>query len=334
MRILVRVPTWVGDCLLAQPALESLRRSRPGADIWLLGPAWVRDLFPPKKLAAGVIPLGETGSLRGLRRAARTLRAARFDAGLLLTNSFGSALLFALAGIPERWGYRRDGRGFLLTRGVRAETNGAPRHQLEYYLDLVRGLGMTPAPARVRLRLSARETRAAGAALEALGVDLSRPVVVLSPGASYGPAKRWPAERFAALGALFQKKNRAEIVITGSAGERELAGRVAALLPRRAAVLAGLTDLRRLLAVLSRASLVVSNDSGAMHLANALRVPVTAVFGPTDPAATRPYHQPSVVLKKDVACWPCLYRECPYDHRCLTSITPEEVYAAARMFLP
>ncbi|OGD24555.1 MAG: lipopolysaccharide heptosyltransferase II [Candidatus Aminicenantes bacterium RBG_13_63_10] len=333
MKFLVRVPNWVGDCLLAIPALDSLRRNHPGSEIWLLARDWARDLFPPKKLVAGVIPLAGRESLGDLWRTARQLRPARFDAGLLLTNSLGSALMFALAGIPERWGYRREGRGFLLTRGVLFDENGPRRHQLEYYLDLIRGLGMTPAPPEVRLSLTALEKRAAGAALEAMGVDLARPVVILSPGASYGPAKRWPAERFAALGALFQKKDRAEIVLTGTADERGLAEKVASLLPRRAAVLAGLTDLRRLLSVMSRAALVVTNDSGPMHLANALRVPVAAVFGPTDPAATRPYHQPSVVLKKGAACWPCLYRQCPYDHRCMTAVSPEEVYAAGRGFL-
>jgi len=333
MRILVRAPNWLGDCLLAMPALESVRSNHPGSEIWLLGRPWVANLYPPKKLVAGVLPIEETGSLRGLLRSARSLKAARFDAGLLLTNSFGSALLFALARIPERWGYQRDGRGFLLTQGIPPAGNGATRHQLDTYLDLVRGLGMKTAPAKVRLRLAAREKRAAGPALEAMGVNIARPIVILAPGAFYGPAKRWPAERFAALGALFQKKDKAEIVITGSAEERDLADTVASLLPRRAAVLAGLTDLRRLLIVMSRASLVVTNDSGAMHAANALRVPVTAVFGPTDPAATRPYHQPSIVVKKDVACWPCLYRQCPYDHRCMTLISPEEVHAAARRLL-
>jgi heptosyltransferase-2 len=334
MKLLVRAPNWVGDCLLALPALETLRRNHPGSEVWLLAREWARALFPPKSFVAGVIPLSGGNSPGNVWRTARILRPARFDAGLLLTNSFGSALTFALAAIPERWGYRRDGRGLLLTRGVPLDENGAPRHQLDYYLDLVRRLGMTPAPAEVRLSLTAAEKRAARAALRAVGVDLSRPLVVLSPGASYGPAKRWPAERFAALGALFQKKRRAEIVVSGAADERALAESVAASLPRRAAVLAGRTDLRRLLAVMSQASLVVTNDSGAMHLANALRVPVAAVFGPTDPAATRPYHQPHVVVKKDVVCWPCLYRKCPYDHRCMTSIPPEEVYAAARRFLP
>lgn len=334
MKLLVRAPNWVGDCLLALPALETLRRNHPGSEVWLLAREWARDLFPPKSLVTGVIPLAGGNSPGEVWRAARILRPARFDAGLLLTNSFGSALTFALAGIPERWGYRRDGRGLLLTRGVPFDGNGGPRHQLDYYLDLVRGLGMAPAPAEVRLRLAAEERRAARTALRGLGVDLSRPLVVLSPGASYGPAKRWPAGKFAALGGILQKKHRAEVLVSGSAEERELAESVAAALPRRAFALAGRTDLRRLLAVMSLASLVVTNDSGAMHLANALRVPVAAVFGPTDPAATRPYHQPSAVVKKNVVCWPCLYRVCPYDHRCLTSISPQEVYAAARGFLP
>ncbi len=183
------------------------------------------------------------------------------------------------------------------------------------------------------MRLSPSEKRTAGLALEAAGVDLDKPVVILNPGAAYGPAKRWPAERFAAAGALFQKKHKASVVITGSEEERLLAERIASLLPRPATVLAGRTGLRQLLSVISRAALFITNDSGPMHLANALRVPVVAVFGPTDPAVTRPYHQPSVVLKKEAVCWPCLYRACPFDHRCMTAVTPEEVYAVGRGFL-
>ena len=333
MRFLIRVPNWIGDAMLAQPALGSLKLEHPGSEIWLLARDWVKALYPPKKLAARIIPLTGEDTPRGLLRTARLLKGLRFEAGLLLTNSFGSALLFRLAGIPERWGYRRDGRGFLLTRGVPFKADSPARHQLEYYLDLVRGLGLKPSRAEVRLTLSPAEKRTAGLALKAAGVDIGRPVVILNPGASYGPAKRWPAERFAAAGALFQKKKKAEVVITGSQEERDLAERVASLMPRRPAVLAGRTGLRELLAVIGRSSLFITNDSGPMHLANALRVPVVAVFGPTDPAATRPWHQPSVVLKKSAVCWPCLYRQCPYDHRCMTAITPEEVYLAGREFL-
>ncbi len=328
MKFLVRLPNWVGDAVLSVPALETLRRSHPDSEIWLLGREWAGDLFP------GALPLSGGDSPGSIRKTARMLRPARFDAGLLLTNSFGSALMLALARIPERWGYGGEGRGVLLTRRVARKEDGAKMHQLEYYLELMRKLGYSPAPAEVRLAVSPSEKRAAGLALRALGLNTRRPIVVLSPGASYGPAKRWPAERFAALGGLFQKKHGAEILITGAPDERDLAEQTASLMPRPPVVLAGRLGLRRLLAVMSRASLVVTNDSGAMHLANALRVPVAAVFGPTDPDVTRPYHQPSVVLKKIVPCWPCFYRVCPYDHRCMTSIEPEEVYAAARRFLP
>ncbi len=135
MRFLVRVPNWIGDALLAQPALESLRLSHPGSEIWLLARDWVKDLYPPKTLAAGIVPLSGEDSPRGLLRAARTLKPLHFDAGLLLTNSFASALLFRLAGIPERWGYRRDGRSFLLTRGVPFKAEGPARHQLDWALS-------------------------------------------------------------------------------------------------------------------------------------------------------------------------------------------------------
>jgi heptosyltransferase-2 len=333
MRFLVRAPNWIGDAVLARPALESLRRNFPQAEIWLLAKDWVREFYEADGLLAGVLPLADNRSPRALFRAAGLLRSRGFDNGLLLTNSFASALLFYLARIPQRWGYRRDARGPLLTRGVPLPELEPPKHQVHYYLDLMRGLGLSVVDPQIRLSLSEKEKRAARRSLQALGLNLKRPLVILNPGAAYGPAKRWPAERFAALGALLQRQKKAEIIITGSSGEEELAAGIASRLPRRPANLAGQTSLRQLLGLISQSRLFITNDTGPMHLANALSVPVVALFGPTNPAVTGPFHPPAVVLKKEAACWPCLYRKCPYDHRCLAGIEAEEVLAAARQFL-
>jgi heptosyltransferase-2 len=333
MKFLVRTPNWIGDAVLAKPALESLRRNFPQAEIWLLAKDQVREFYEADGLGDGILPLPDSQSPRALLRAAGLLKSRGFDTGLLLTNSFASALLFYLSRIPQRWGYRRDARGPLLTRGVSLPEFQPPEHQAYYYLDLMRGLGLGVVDPQIRLTVSEKEKKAARRWLQELGLNLKRPLVILNPGAAYGPAKRWPPERFAALGALVQRQKKAEIIITGSRGEEELAAGIASGLPRRPANLAGQTSLRQLLGLISQSRLFITNDTGPMHLANALSVPVVALFGPTNPAVTGPFHPPAVVLKKEVACWPCLYRKCPYDHRCLAGIEAEEALAAARQFL-
>jgi heptosyltransferase-2 len=333
MKILVRAPNWVGDSILALPAIMSLRDNYPGAEVWVASRDWVRDLFPAGREIAGSIALPDRADLGTLKRAGRALRDGGFDAGLLLTNSFSSALLFTLAKIPERWGYASDGRAPLLTKRVPRGEAGPVVHQVHEYLRLISGLGLKPRPPRIKLTLSAAEARAARQRLRGLGVAAGRRLVVIDPGASYGPAKRWLPERFAATADRLRARSKAEILLVGSAGEVALAERVAAGMKTSPHVLTGRTTLRELLGLLGQAALVLTNDSGPMHMANALGIPVVAVFGPTDPRRTGPVQPPSVVLKKDAPCWPCLYRACPYDHRCMSAIAVDEAVEACGPFL-
>lgn len=328
MKILIRVPNWIGDSILARPAIESIADSFPEAELWLSAAEWVKDLFSSDGKIPGIVPLSPANDIKSVRAAARKLKAQSFDVGILLTNSFGSALLFLLAGIPERWGYAADGRRPLLTKSVRRLNPDSPRHQVHYYLDLVSGLGLTTRPPELRLSVPPDEKERARQRLLDLGLDPQRPLVILSPGAGYGPAKRWPASRFAALASLFQERKDAAVLVIGSAAESDIAAAISSSLKKKPFVLTGKTTLPQLKGLISRAHLFVSNDSGPMHLANALRVPVVGIFGPTDPAITGPFEQPAAVVKKDVPCWPCSYRKCPYDHRCMMQIDPEEVYRA------
>ncbi len=335
MKIVVRVPNWIGDAVLSLPAIGALKADPSVSKVWVAAVGWVKDLFSFGTPADGVVALPGGGSPAALREAARALNRGGFDAGLLLTNSFGSAAALALARVPERWGYRRDGRGFLLTRRVKLDDCGAPVHQAEYYLRLVRELGFEGPPAPIRLRVTPAEKKAARGLLDSAGArdGKKRPLVVLNPGASYGPAKRWPVDRFAQLASRLQDERSAEVVIVGAPAEAGLAEQMASRMPRRPMVLSGKTDLRGLLGLLSWAKLFVTNDSGPMHMANALAVPVIGIFGPTVPAATRPYQPPSTVIWRGAPCWPCLYRTCPYGHQCLTSVEVAEVLAAALAYL-
>lgn len=333
MKIVVRAPNWIGDAILSLPALESLRKNFPQAQIWIAAREWVKDLFTSYHFIKGVIPLSNLDSLKGVRSAAKNLKESNFDTGILLTNSFSSAFLFYLAKIPERWGYTRDGRGILLTRSVTPKGREELSHQLNYYLELISGLGLKAYPSEINLPLTQEEKTSAKEMLLSLNIDLKRPLVVLNPGASYGPAKRWPASRFAEVARLFQQRKNAEILIIGSSDESELAESIVSSMTKKPLSLAGKTNLRLLAGLISHAAVFVTNDSGPMHLANALKTPVTAIFGPTDPRLTGPFQEPAMVIKKDVLCWPCSYRECPFDHGCMMKIEPEEVFKASQKFL-
>jgi len=333
MKIIVRTPNWIGDTLMAFPAIAALRRHFPADEISITAPDGIRDIFAGPETTERLLSPAPARKGRSLLRAAADLRAGRFDAGLLLTNSFGSALVFALARIPQRWGYARDGRGRLLTKRVRVRRTDESVHMVRYYSELMEGLGIPTSPPEIRLSVTPEETARGRELLARAGLDPGRPLVILNPGAAYGPAKRWPQERFSALAGIVQESRGAEIAVTGTAEDRPAAAAICAGLRRPAADLTGKTTLRELLAVIRAAAVFVTNDSGPMHLANALRVPVVALFGPTDPAVTAPYHDPRTILKKDVVCWPCLYRRCPYDHRCLAGISAEETAAAAENYL-
>ncbi len=331
MKIVVRTPNWIGDTLMAFPAIAALRRHFPADEISIAAPDGIRDIFAGPETTERLLSPAPARKGTSLLRAAADLRAGRFDAGLLLTNSFGSALVFALARIPQRWGYARDGRGRLLTKRVRRTDE--PVHMVQYYSELMEGLGIPTSPPEIRLSVTSEEATRGRELLARAGLDPGRPLVILNPGAAYGPAKRWPQGRFSALAGILQERRGAEIAVTGTAEDRPAAAAICAGLKRPAADLTGKTTLRELLGVIRAAAVFVTNDSGPMHLANALRVPVVALFGPTDPAFTAPYHDPRTILKKDVVCWPCLYRRCPYDHRCLAGISAEETAAAAECYL-
>ncbi len=326
MKIVVRVPNWIGDAVLSLPAIESLKKGFPDAEIWIAAKEWVKDLFSVNDGAAKIIPLPPLKDARAFIGFSRELRERAFDLGILLTNSFSSALLFYLARIPQRWGYGRDGRRILLTKSVIPKETPDSVHQLKYYLNLLSGLGLkTTSPEEIR-RISPEESSDARQLLVAGGVDLARPLILFGPGAAYGPAKRWPASSFASLGNMLQSGKNAQIILIGSSDEDDLSRKIAAEMDQRPMSFVGKTPLRELISLISLADLFVTNDTGPMHLANALHVPVVAIFGPTDPGRTGPFFQPARVLRKEVPCWPCLYRKCPYDHRCMTRITPEEVF--------
>jgi heptosyltransferase II len=319
-RVLVRAPNWLGDAVLSLAAVRDLRRNFPRARIEVLARPAVAALY------GAVTEVDATRESGGVRADARAVAGA-FDAGVLLTNSFGSALALRLAGIPERWGYATDGRGALLTRRARVLPAVRGRSQVYYYRAMLAGVGLrVTAEPETRLRAPAAWLDRAD---QLLGPGHS---IGLNPGAAFGPAKRWPLARFAAVGDRLAQRTGAQVVILGAPSERPLAQAVAAAMRHPARVLAGETSLPDLAGVLSRLRVLVTNDSGPMHLASALGTPVAAVFGPTDARETAPVG-PARLVSEPVHCAPCGLRACPIDHRCMTWVAAERVAAAAEELL-
>jgi heptosyltransferase-2 len=333
MKIVVRAPNWIGDAILSMPALVSLRKNYPDAEIWVTASRWTKGIFVPLDWVSGTISLSNKNSYKNIRSDAKKLKEHDFDIGVLFTNSFGSALLFSLANIPQRWGYARDGRQLLLTKGVRTSPLEAPCHHIQYYLSLISKLGLETESAQLDFPLTDESTSQAKALFQSNSVDRNKPIIILSPSASYGPAKRWPVSFFSRLATLLQSNNDVEVLIIGSEADKEIARAIAAAMSKKPFDLTGQTTLPQLAGTIGQAALFITNDSGPMHLANALKVPVVAIFGPTDPQITGPFQKPSKVLKGQVPCWPCSYRECPFEHQCMTQISPEMVFEACQDFL-
>ena len=322
-RLLVRAPNWLGDAVLSLPAVRDLRRSFPTARIELLARAWVAPLY------GAVGEVDAVRESRGVRADAEAVRGA-FDAAVLLPNSFASALAVWRADIPERWGYATDLRGALLTRRPRVPARTRGQSQVYYYRAMLAGIGLdvTPPP---DASLRCPEAWADQAAVR-LGGDGER-WIGLNPGAFFGPAKRWGPERYAAAGDALARRTGARIAILGGADERRLGEAIAAGMRAPARVLCGETTLPELVGVLSRLRLLVTNDSGPMHVAAALGVPLVAVFGPTDWRETAPVGTRHRLVREPVHCSPFLLRECPIDHRCMRRVGVDRVVAEALALL-
>jgi heptosyltransferase-2 len=328
VKIVIRATNWIGDAVMSLPAIRAVRARWPDAEICLLARPWVAAVYEGERAVSRILPLGGPVGVRGVATrlaAARELRTESFDLAITLPNSFESALILWRAGIPRRIGYARDGRKLLLTDAIpRPKPGEIPKHERFYYLELLRRAGIIDAlPAEVEIRLDGRDaaSQRGRALLAARGVD--SPVIGVSPGAASGGAKRWLPERFAEAAATVARETGAAILIFGSDAERELCGQVAVLC--KGLNLAGTLSLREFIDMIAVCNACLCNDSGAMHLAAALGVPSVTVFGPTDETTTGPTGSTARIVRQPVDCAPCLKRECPIDHRCMTRVPSDMV---------
>lgn len=339
MKVLVRATNWLGDAVMSIPALREIRRVYPNADIVILARQWVADLYAREDFCDRILVYDHQGrhaGALGKLRLANELRRERFDEAILLQNAFDAALLAFLARIPVRIGYARDARGILLTESVPAPAPGAiAEHQRFYYLELLRRAGrIDTLPECADIQLGGIEAAATAGRKRWVNRGLPEgPWVGVSPGAAYGGAKRWLPERFAGAARSLANQLGANIAVFGSPAEAELCQAIAARAGAGAHSLAGQTSLAEFIELAATCSVYLTNDSGPMHVAAALGLPTVAVFGATDHVATGPSASWAKVVRHQVECSPCMLRECPIDHRCMTAVTADEVVAEALVLL-
>jgi heptosyltransferase-2 len=334
-KIMVRVTNWIGDAVMSLPALEALHARFPGSEIVLVSKPWVSELYWNHPAVSRQIVYDAEGEHRGARgfwKLVRKLHSERFDAAILFQNAFQAAWMAWRAGIPVRIGYARYGRNSLLSAAVEVPPWTAYGHQAYYYLQLLFRSGLIEMPQtveEVHLHLAESERRWAVKQLQTLGLSGKRFLVGICPGATFGAAKRWLPDRYAKLADRLIDALGADVLIFGSRSESPLSETVARAMGHTPVVVAGKTTLREFMALLAKCHLVVTNDSGPMHLAAALGSPLLAIFGSTNERATGPIGLRVRIIKYPVECSPCGLRQCPIDFRCMTGVSVDKVYQAA-----
>ena len=336
-RILVVQPTWVGDAVMATPALRALRNRFPDAQITYLIRRYVKSMYSGMPWADRQMTYrsgkskrnGSTSFLKLIGR----LKKQKFDLAVVLPGSFKSALLCRMAGIKSVVGYDRDGRGFLLTGKLlpnRDQGRYVPTPIIKYYLGLAQFLGASDRDLTMQLFITASEHRQADAVLMKAGASEQRPRVILNPGAQYGSSKCWSPEYFAQLADELVEKQGASILISTAPKERWIVEAIRSHMTRPAIDLAAHgMSLGALKAIIRGCDLMITNDTGPRHIAAAFGVPVVSIFGPTHPEWTEIYFKKERIVRVPVHCGPCQLKVCPLDHRCMTRVTPALVMESA-----
>jgi len=363
-KILIRSTNWIGDAVMTTPAVHTIRKNFPDAEITMLAVPWVADIFGVSPDVDHLILYDKknlyAGKLKGPLQLAIELKKYRFDTAILLQNAFEAAFLVKMAGIPIRAGYRRDGRGVLLSHGVPISEATRKKHQVHYYQDMLKALGLTPGPDHLRLPLPDDLMQWARTLVECLkykspafileeqlGKELPSlaelqsvtadgppvPVIGFNPGAAFGPAKQWPVEKFAQLAAIIShnyQESGCVIMVFGTEVDSAAASKIREFsirTPFHVQDMTGKTNLKQAMALIKCCDAFVTNDSGLMHVAAGLGTPSIAIFGSTDHIATGPYSENAIIVRREMECSPCMQTHCPKGHlQCLESISSKDVY--------
>jgi len=353
-KVLIRAPNWIGDAVMAEPALRRLRGLFRDAHVAIIAPRPVADLYDGEGLADEIIVTNVRG-VKSFIRECRRLGRLQFDLAVLLQNAFSAALFAKASGIRRVAGYPTDGRRLLLNPVIALDRNHKAGHQVFYYMRIASGLesaltgageGGNPAggypiageEVTPRLRATGESRDRAARLLAEQGIESGAqsgrgPLLLLNPGATNSRAKRWLPERFAEIADLLAAEMGFRTAIIGAAGDLEVAQRVAGRMRTGAAVLAGKTEIPEVKGLLAHASLLVSNDTVAAHIVAALHLPTVVIFGPTEHFATHPFSDHSTIVRHPVECSPCMLRDCPIDHRCMTGVQVGDVIQAVERLL-
>ncbi len=334
MNILVRGTNWIGDAIMTIPAVRRIRAIFPDAKIVLQTRGWAQDIFGDSGLFDEIIVADS------VIQQIRALRQHRFDLAILFPNSFESALVARLGGAKKIFGYASDHRSLLLTHAVPTPDWKNTRHEVYYYLELIEAIEKhyfkrvgENDELEPRLVITEQRRQAARKFLAEHGVDTKLRTVVLAPGSTNSNAKRWTPASFARLNDMFRSAPGVNVVMMGSKGDTDVAREVAVASAHPPIDLTGKTDLAQAAAILAEADLLISNDMGLAHLAPAVGTKTIVIFGPTNPVTTRPFAEIATVISANVECSPCMLRECPIDHRCMTRISADDVFAKAEAIL-
>ncbi len=332
-KLLIRSTNWVGDAIISTPAVRAIRKNFPNAKISILAKPWVAPVFQESPYIDEIIfydANGRHSGNLGKIRLAKDLRRYNFDAAILLQNAFEAALITFLAGIPRRIGFTTDGRGMLLNSGVRLDPELKKIHQVHYYLGILKGAGLSANGTDIDLFISEAERKQAAQMLEKSGINRGDKILGIGPGAEYGTAKRWFPERFANLCDMADKESGLKTLIFGGPGQEDIGMEISRLMNGEPVDLCGKTSLRQAIALVEQCSVFVTNDSGLMHVAAALKKPLVAVFGSTDHITTAPWGETGTMVRVGADCSPCLLTDCPTDHRCMKSVSVEMVFEAVK----
>ncbi|MDD5712980.1 MAG: lipopolysaccharide heptosyltransferase II [Smithellaceae bacterium] len=335
-RILIRGTNWIGDVVMTLPAIAAIRRTYPEAHIAVLVKPWVAEVMRICPDVDEVITFASPGrhdGVAGKFRLAGELKERGFDMAILLQNAIEAAIIVRLAGIPTRAGFNSDARGALLTHSVQRTAAIRKLHQIHYYLEMVKALGCVSAGSDVSLRPGEDYRALADEVLATHKMTGARKLIGIAPGATYGPAKKWYPERFAAVADALADECGAHVILFGSKADQESTAAVQKAARHHFLDLAGATNLKTAMALIASCDLFISNDSGLMHVAGALNIPTVAIFGSTNPVATSPVGEKSIVVHRDVPCSPCLKKTCPKDFICMDLITLADVLDPARRLI-
>lgn len=335
-RILIRAANWVGDAIMTTPVIRGVRKNFPQAHITVLAKPWVIPVFENNPHVDEIMVYDNKGRHKmgmGTLRLAGDMRKLQFDLAILMQNAFEAALLAFLAGIPERVGYNTDGRSLLLNRCVRLDPALKRGHLIDYYIGLLKGSGLKADGRQLELFIADTDKGFAQNLLEENGLGGKRPVVGINPGATGGTAKRWFPDRYAKICRQLSHDYKTKILLFGGPADKALGQEIMAMAPGCCINIAGKTSLAQAFALIEKCDLFVTNDSGLMHAAAAMNVNQVALIGSTDFVATAPSNQNSIMVREPTSCAPCLKKECPIDHRCMTRIGVDRVMEVCRSVL-